>query len=269
MALDLGQDDIALKAIGEHQRAAARDRRADMAAKPRDVKQRRRRQHAVLAVQPCRAAIESGACAQIGVRQYHALGLARRPRGIDDQQRPSGVPVRGAGGFAVACQRDGVEQHRAVRDGVFARKQRRVLPLAVGRPHDDAAVGGEGGGVGDGLKFGMADEQRRRAIRDQPVQLAFPVHRIDRHGDHARLGRPQQGDDEAGDILQADEHPVAFRQPLAGEIGGEGVALLIERAIAGRAVEIMQRRTGGRRAHRRVEQRREIARRRHQDPSGA
>ncbi|CAA9426569.1 MAG: hypothetical protein AVDCRST_MAG66-2997, partial [uncultured Pseudonocardia sp.] len=78
------------------------------------------------------------------------------------------------------------------------------------------------------MQRAQADEHGGAGVAQQQVELALPVHRVDRDDDAAGLPRAHHRDHELRDVLQVHRHPVTRCGPAVEQRGGEGVGELVQ-----------------------------------------
>ncbi len=195
--LEGGDDLLAGELVEVDHRRAARQRQEHAAGKLKRVVQRQHRQHAVALAEGEDGREGREQRGEVAVGQHHALGGARRARGVDDARHGVG---RGAD---VLWGRERV---------VFARDRVQVEALHGARFGDGVEGGGDlridEGRDGPGGAQDVAETERVEA-------------RVDGHGDGARAQNAEVRDGPVGVVGGAQHHAVAGLDPRGGEARGD------------------------------------------------
>lgn len=237
------QDDARLEAVREDEGARVREGGDQLADHARDVEERREPEVRAAFGDAESGALALGVVRDVAVQVRGALGRAAGAGGVADERDVVRARVA-AFGRPVARAGDGQEVVgvRGLRHDALEREDPLVAPRLevqfAGGEHDPY------GRVRRGLAqirlpgSVRADQGGHVGVVQDVGDLARLVHRVDRDDGGARLVGGEQPDHEVRGVLQHEGGTVAAPEAARGEMPGDGVAELVEFAVAEAAVEV-------------------------------
>ncbi len=181
------------EALFHHQRGAGQQRLEEGVHRVGVEQRQRGQQHLAVAQRQQRGGVAAPPV-ELRVRAAHALGQARRARGVEDGQRVAGLHRRGLGERIAGCG-------EALGAGLFRR---------IDAPH---ALQRQAGPVLEpaqrGQSLGLGDEQPRAGVGEDVPQRGAPRGGVDGHRHGTDPGAAQEGLQELGAVAAHQRHAVA------------------------------------------------------------
>ena len=159
-----------------------------------------------------------GVHVQLDVGELGPLGLARGPRGVDDDGGVGGLPHHHRQRWRSAVEQL-LERHRPGGTGRVPDREDRADPCDLG------ALGRLGQHAFPG------DQDQRSAVLEVVGDLGGPEQDVERDHHGARLEDPEVGDQELRDVGQLQRDPLAGLDPGYGQAGRHPVRGLVELAV--------------------------------------